>query len=152
MQIYKHKQTGTLILLALGGAATLTGTTLTLGGTRGRAPGSVVTEIVLLILLLRWVLFGSLTVAITEDQLSVWFGPGIIRKRLRAQEIRGVCIVRNPWYYGWGIRLTPHGWLFNVSGLDAVELDLRNDRKFRIGTDEPQELLTAIQRLSQTSG
>src|SRR5262245_43501953 len=152
MQIYKHKQMGTLILLVLGGAAALTGTTLTLGTARGRAPGSVVAESVLAILRLSMVLFASVTGEITEDQLTLWFGPGLIRKRFRAEEICGARVVRNQWYYGWGLRLTPHGWLFNVSGLDAVELDLRNDRKFRIGTDEPQELLTAIQRLSQTSG
>jgi hypothetical protein len=52
--------------------------------------------------------------------------------------------VRNKWWYGWGIRLTPHGWLFNVGGLDAVELELASGRKFRIGTDEPQGLLNAI--------
>jgi hypothetical protein len=151
MQIYKHKQIGILILSVLGVAAVLTGTTLTIGTAR-RAPGAVVAEIVLVIILLSMMLFGSLTVEITEDQLSVSFGPGVIRKRFRAEEIRGARIVRNPWYYGWGIRLTPHGWLFNVSGLDAVELDLRNNRKFCIGTDEPQQLLTAIQRLSQISG
>jgi hypothetical protein len=30
------------------------------------------------------------------------------------------------------------GW--NVSGLDAVELTLVSDRRFRIGTDEPEQL------------
>ena len=46
---------------------------------------------------------------------------------------------------GWGIRLIPNGWLWNVSGLGAVELSLVNGQRFRIGTDEPEQLATAIQ-------
>lgn len=54
--------------------------------------------------------------------------------------------MKNPWYYGWGIRLPPHGWLFNVSGLDAVEIELAFGRTFRVGTDRPGELAEAIQK------
>ena len=56
--------------------------------------------------------------------------------------------VRNKWYYGFGIRLIPGGQMYNVAGLDAVELKLTNGRVFRVGTDESDKLLTAIQ--SQT--
>jgi hypothetical protein len=53
-------------------------------------------------------------------------------------------VVRNRWYYGWGIRITPRGWLYNVSGLDAVELALKNGKCVRIGSDEPHALARAI--------
>jgi len=52
--------------------------------------------------------------------------------------------VRNKWWYGLGIRLTPHGWLYIVSGLDAVEIVRISGKKFRVGTDEPQALVTAL--------
>jgi hypothetical protein len=52
--------------------------------------------------------------------------------------------VRNPWYYGLGIHYTSDGWVFNVAGLDAVEIVLENGRKIRIGTDEPERLAAAI--------
>jgi len=55
-------------------------------------------------------------------------------------------VVKNHWYYGWGIRLTPHGVLYNVSGFYAVELRLRTGKEFRIGTDVPQELDAAIRQ------
>ncbi|MFH1253014.1 MAG: hypothetical protein V1664_01635 [Candidatus Uhrbacteria bacterium] len=55
--------------------------------------------------------------------------------------------VRNSWYCGWGIRLTSHGWLFNVSGLSAVEITMKNGRSYRIGTDEPEKLTAVITRL-----
>jgi hypothetical protein len=37
------------------------------------------------------------------------------------------------------------GWLWNVSGIDAVELTMKNGDRFRIGTDEPEKLVTAIE-------
>ena len=37
-----------------------------------------------------------------------------------------------------------NGWLFNVSGLQAVEIFLRSGKKYRIGTDEPERLVEAI--------
>ena len=52
--------------------------------------------------------------------------------------------VRNRWYYGWGIRRVPGAWMFNISGLDAVELTLRSGKRFRLGTDDPQGLVFAI--------
>jgi hypothetical protein len=53
--------------------------------------------------------------------------------------------VRNRWYYGCGLRLTPHGWLHNISGLDAVELELVDGRRVRVGADDAHELVRAIQ-------
>ena len=76
--------------------------------------------------------------------MRLWFGPGLIHKTFAASDIREARIVRNRWFYGWGIRWTPHGWLFNVSGLDAVEVELRSGRQYRIGTDEPRQLHEAI--------
>ena len=34
--------------------------------------------------------------------------------------------------------------VWNISGLDAVELTYHNGKKFRIGTDEPEALLEAL--------
>jgi len=76
----------------------------------------------------------------------VRFGPGPIRKRVKLNEIESCKVVKNHWYYGWGIRLTPHGILYNVSGFYAVEIKLRTGRLYRIGTDTPQELEVAIRR------
>jgi len=35
-------------------------------------------------------------------------------------------------------------WIFNVSGFDAVELIMKNGKIYRIGTDEPIKLESAI--------
>lgn len=90
------------------------------------------------------VLFATLTVDINEDLLEIRFGPGVIRKKFPLKEIESCQVVKNPWYYGWGIRLTPHGRLYNVSGFYAVEIKFKDGKKFRIGTNVPKELEQAI--------
>lgn len=91
-------------------------------------------------------LFATLTVDINADLLEIRFGPGVIRKKFPLNDIESCQVVRNPWYYGWGIRLTPHGWLYNVSGFYAVEIKMRDGKKFRIGTDAPNELEKSIRK------
>jgi hypothetical protein len=44
-----------------------------------------------------------------------------------------------------GIRMTPSGWLYNVSGLSAIELSFKNRKtRIRIGTDKPDEIAEAV--------
>jgi hypothetical protein len=83
---------------------------------------------------------------VRDGGLTCFFGPGMIRKRIALADIREAQAVHNPWIAGWGIRWMPSRyWLWNVSGRDAVELTLANGNKFRIGTDEPEKLVEAIQ-------
>jgi hypothetical protein len=89
--------------------------------------------------------FGWLTVDINARRVRITFGIGLIRRSLPLDTIRGFAPVRNPWYYGWGIRFTPHGILYNVSGFQAVEILLDDGRRVRVGTDEPGALVRALQ-------
>ena len=98
---------------------------------------------ILIFAVLTW-LFGSLTIEVDGEELCHYFGPGFWKKTYLLSDIESVEQVRNSWIFGWGIRLTPHGWLYNVSGLDAVQVQLRSGRKFRIGTDDPQGVISAI--------
>jgi hypothetical protein len=100
--------------------------------------------VVSIILLVCLVLFYKLRITIEDETLCASFGPGIIRKRVRLAEIVGCEPIRVRWWYGWGIHLTPFGWLYNVSGLDAVAITLRAGRKFALGTDDPHGLTAAI--------
>jgi hypothetical protein len=102
---------------------------------------------VLLVLVVCLVLFATLTVEIDKAALTLRFGPGLIQRRFRLADILSCRVVKNPWYYGWGIHLTPFGWLAqrNVSGFWAVELQMKNGKKYRIGTDDPEVLVQAIE-------
>jgi len=92
--------------------------------------------------------FATLTVSIDENYIRIKFGYGIFNKKLSLIEISSVKTVKNHWYYGWGIRLWlwPTTWIFNISGFDAVELKMKNGRLYRIGTDEPAKLESAINK------
>ena len=137
---YEHTQVGYLIIVAMAAVMVLIGVVLANAGINWIAIG------VLVVIAIALVLFSSLTVVIWEEELEARFGPGPIRKRFKLNEIESCQVVKNHWYYGWGIRLTPHGVLYNVSGFDAVELKLRTGKRFRIGTDVPQELEEAIRQ------
>jgi hypothetical protein len=108
----------------------------------GNGPKILLFTIALLGLCL--LLFPTLTVVVERERLLCFFGCGLIRREIRLSEIQAVSVVRNRWTSGWGLRLIPGGWMWNVSGLDAVELRLRNGRRFRIGTDQPAALRAAI--------
>jgi hypothetical protein len=92
------------------------------------------------------IVFRSLTVEITGDELRWHFGPGLWSHSLALDEIDSVAIVRNHWWNGFGIRVAPGFRLYNVSGLDAVELHLKSGEIRRIGTDDPHELAAAIEQ------
>jgi hypothetical protein len=144
MAAYSHTQPGTLNRVIVGAMfLVFLGLTVVLGG--GDPTALWVMLMVCGILLAVLVLFHALTVEIRNGELKIRFGIGLVRKTIRVRDIESATTVRNRWWYGWGVRLTPHGWLFNVSGLDAVQIRLRNGRQYRIGTDEPEKLRNAIE-------
>ena len=90
-----------------------------------------------------------LKVEVDEISVRASFGWGWPPKRLELDTLSAARIVRNRWWYGLGIRLIPHGSLWNIWVLDAVEFDLATKsplRMFRIGSDEPEALLAAVTR------
>jgi hypothetical protein len=141
---YQHTQVGYVILggLGLGVAFCLVG--IGMIGIHWALGLATIAMIVCL------VLFPSLTVTIDTQTARIHFGAGIIRHVFLVQDIAACRMVKNPWYYGWGIHLTPSGWLYNVSGFDAIELEMKNGKRHRIGTDDPQGLLQAIQQALHT--
>lgn len=138
---YKHTQTGYLIIYILLALVLFFGFIFS---TADFEPISFV--IIFIILLLVLVSFERLTVMIDGNYLKIIFGYGIFRKSFKLNEICSAETVKNHWYYGWGIRFWPWPkmWIFNVSGFDAVEIKMKNGKIYRIGTDEPQKLESAI--------
>jgi hypothetical protein len=142
---YKHTQIGTALLIAFGIAMLITLMALFL--TKEYFPSAVIFGV----LFFFAGLFASLTIEVLEGLLCWRFGPGLIRGKTRLADIQAVDIVKNPWWYGIGIHLTPHGWLYNVSGLGSVEITLTNGKRFRLGTDEPDDLALAIKNAISSS-
>ena len=139
MEQYRHTQIGYLLLVALGGGLALILCLMLITGFNWIA------AIVSIILAGCLWIFATLTVTLDGNKLEVRFGPGFIRKSFLLRDIAAHRVVTNPWYYGWGIRLIPGGRLYNVSGLRAVELQMVDSKRYRIGTDDAEGLAQAIE-------
>jgi len=138
---YRHTQIGHVIIWPLLPFIVLIGSGGFVGSLYHRQPPLVA----LIVLVAALLLFYKLTIKIGDETLCASFGVGIIRKRLWLAYIAGCQAIRIRWWYGWGIHLTPYGWLYNVSGFDAVAITLRDGRKFALGTNDPHGLTAAIQ-------
>lgn len=99
------------------------------------------------VLVLIYLLFYGMTTRIGADTIEVSFGIGLIRKRIQIQRIKSVDTVKSPWYYGWGIRIIPHGMLYNITGTDGVELTFKDtNRIVRIGSRDAATLKNEIEK------
>ncbi len=141
MTMYRHTQVGyvliiSLVVAMLGVAAAV----ITLGHRSGPL------WILGVLLGVTVLLVSSMTTEVDARGVRCRFGLGLIRRTIALDEIAEVSIVRPHWMYGWGLRLVPGGWLWRVSGLNAVQLRLRSGKLFQIGTDDAEGLSRAITR------
>lgn len=133
---YRHTQVGYWMAGAMVGLAAVIAL---------RVQSLTIFGVMCLVTTLASALFGTLTVIVDESSVQVRFGPvSLLRERIAVTDVTHARAVRNSPLYGWGMRYIPHGRLWNVWGLDAVELQLKNGTRFRIGTDEPEALLRAL--------
>ena len=137
---YRHTQLGVLTVIVMAAAAVLCASLGFLNPTPARW---LLWAVAIATIVLAW-LFSSLTVEVNDNELNWHFGPGILTYRIARADIDSVRPVRNSWLNGFGIRMRPGFRLYNVSGLDAVELRLKTGDIRRIGTDDPQGLAAAL--------
>ena len=134
---YRHTQSGAWIVIPCLAFAALDAAV-------AWRSGQWLPVVVLVVVIAVAILFSSLTVEVGDNELRWYFGPGFWSYRLPLDDIETVAAVRNRWWNGFGIRRGPGFRLYNVSGLDAVELRLKSHEVRRIGTDDPQGLMEAL--------
>jgi len=135
MNAYQHTQRGKFILVAMLIAM--------LGILAGGLAFRPILMAVPILILCGW-LFHSLTIEVAGGELRWRFGPGLIRKQVALDMIVSVEQVRTNVIEGWGIHLSRFGWLYNVSGFDAVAIKMKNGQHFALGTDEPEALVARL--------
>jgi hypothetical protein len=135
---YRHTQFGSTIVYPLIAIALASG--ILIAWFTSVLVGALIAGIVLV----TAIIFSKLTIAIDDIYVRAIFGPGFTFRKIRRADISACKPIRLRWWYGWGIHLTPYGWLYNVSGWDAVAITLRNGRRVSLGTDQPEELCAAI--------
>lgn len=147
MSVYRHRQTGWIMMvpmLVVVGILALLVVSIVPHGEWMEAIALISIPLVIILF------FFSMSVEVNETKVVVRFGIGLFRRSIPLNTVTKCERVRNPWWYGWGIHYTPRGWLYNISGFDAVELTLVGEKTLRIGSDEPDALCAAIRsRLSE---
>ena len=137
--MYKHTQIGWLMIILFGIA-------IFINGVLGICYLGWFAIVPIIAFAICLSLFISLTVIVDDDSIEIKFGIGLIRKRFGIEMVELCRAVKNNWWYGWGIRKGSKMRLFNVSGLDAVELSMKDGKIYRIGTDEPEKLSEFIEK------
>jgi hypothetical protein len=139
-----YTQTGTFSILVLLPCLILTITLLFIVGFEETIT-IVIFSFCILTFLICLLIFYKLTITIDDTNLTFIMGTGLIRKSFQLSDIESCKPVRNSPMWGIGIRMTSFGWLYNVSGLDAVELSFKNRKsRIRIGTDRPDEIAEVV--------
>jgi hypothetical protein len=109
---------------------------------------SIALGFIILSMLICLLIFYKLAIYIDDSSVSFKMGIGLIHKKYLLTDIASCRPTKNPYMYGVGIRMTPDGWLYNVSGLSVIELTFKNKKsKIRIGTDKPEEISQVINKL-----
>ncbi|WP_258103257.1 hypothetical protein [Marinoscillum sp. MHG1-6] len=96
-------------------------------------------------------LFYKLTIKLDGLSLILIYGIGIIQIKFRLDKVERVDIIKTPWYYGLGIRITPKGMLYNIQGSKALRIVYLRDGKRKsvmVGTPEPERLKGALEALN----
>ena len=147
--LYSHTQSGGWLYVALGFAAAglLAAIAIVNGGHRpvNGPPVTFILGVALAILLITAACFSTLTVEVCAATLRWRFGPGLVRFSLPLGEITSVVAARTPLWAGIGIHWVVTGWVYNVSGRDAVQITKRDGSRVWIGTDEPAVLAREIE-------
>lgn len=137
---YKHRQWGVVTFVGV-----LIGAAIVIGV---NAWAQVIPPIALVSILGMFVVtaivFSSMTIEVNEYEVYWFFGPGVFKKKLSLEEVSSCKKVRNPIWMGFGIHAFGTGWIFNVSGLLGIEVELTGGSFIRLGTNQPNHLVQAI--------
>jgi len=96
--------------------------------------------------------FYSFTIQIAGEKLDFWFGFGVGKRSFDIADIRSIEIVKTPWYYFWGIKSIPGGWLYSIApGGEAIELVFMDRKKIHLGTNRAAEIKERIETVMGTA-
>ena len=108
-------------------------------------PANLGALIILVISLLF--LFMRLSTQVDEEGIRFRFFP-FVKRDYKWNEIASARLVDYGFVGGWGIRLfTSYGTIYNVKGSKGLAVELKDGKKFCLGTQKPEELQQALSLL-----
>ena len=100
------------------------------------------------ILVILGLMLYKLTVEVKGTTLRLSYGIGLISLKFNIDELEETEIIRVPWYYGVGIRITPKGMLYSIHGWKALQINFKSKGKSKrvmVGTAEPELLKKVLE-------
>lgn len=82
----------------------------------------------ILLFVIFFLIFYRLKIRVDDSGIHIIYGIGLIHIKINPGEIIQIKIVKTPWLYGLGIRITEKGMLYNIQGGDAVEISYFNGK------------------------
>jgi len=90
----------------------------------------------------------KLKTSIDKNGIQMNFFP-FTKKRIEWNEIKNTKVVNYGFVGGWGIRLwTKYGTVYNMRGNKGLAIELKNGKKFLIGTQKETELNNVVEKMS----
>ena len=155
MKIFKEEQRFTqwwiwLILIGLGAIAVYGFIQQIVFGVEfGNKPMSNVGMIIFNVLVFGFIYFNRYMTLITEindEGIKMRFVP-FVKKEKKWNEIKSTKIV-NYGFVGYGIRLgSKYGTVYNINGKKGLAIELKNGKKFVIGTQNENELINILNKM-----
>lgn len=96
--------------------------------------------------LLVALLFHGMTVTVKDNSIKWGFAFGWFGQTLPLSEVVSYQAVTNSWRHGIGLRISHDGFVYSAHGFKAVELVLQDDTKIRIGTNDQEGLIAALDK------
>ena len=91
----------------------------------------------------------KLKTCIDKEKISMEFFP-FVKKEVAWRDIRKAEVLDYGFVGGWGIRLwTKYGTVYNTKGSKGLFIQLKDDKKFLIGTQKPDEMAEFIMKLKR---
>ena len=93
--------------------------------------------------------FIKLKTTVNSEGIKMSFLP-FKRKKVVWSEVKNACVLNYGFVGGWGVRLwTKYGTVYNIKGNKGLFVELKNGKKFLIGTQKEEELAKVIEFLMQ---
>ena len=93
--------------------------------------------------------FGKLTIVITENTISGYFNLRLFQQKMKLSDIdiSSIKILKPPIIYGIGLRFTPLGTLYNVKFGKAIHFSSKDKSKtFFVGSDEVEKIKSILEK------
>jgi hypothetical protein len=144
-KLYRHRQLGWVFGWATAAALVLATALLQSLSEQTIATAGWMVYALYALIVGAFLLFGWLVVEVDRNAIDVRFGVGLIGRHFDVADVRRCDRIRTRIWWGWGLHWTPSGWLYNVSGRDAVRVEFASQQAVMIGTDDADGLVRAIE-------